>query len=77
MNDKIASLLLICLVALSIVYVCSSTALSSHATQSVDAVPSGPTTVIGEPRQNVKLSNGEPTPRILGDPIDDPKPRKK
>lgn len=77
MNKKIVSLLLLCLVALSIVYVCSITALSSHATQSIDVMASRATASTEEHHQNTKLSNGEPTPRILGDPIDDPKPRKK
>jgi len=67
MNEKIVCLLLICLVSLSIVYGCGS-ALSSYPTQSIDAVPSKPTTVTEEPSQNVKLFYP------LGDPIDDPKP---
>ena len=72
MNEKIASLLLVCLVSLSIVYGCSTTASSSHAIQSIDAVPSGPTSVTEEPGQNVKLSYLDLIP--LGDPIDDPVP---
>ena len=74
MKEKIASLLLICLVALSIVYVCSRTALSRHTTRYKDAVPSRPASVTKEPPQNVKPSYPEPIP--LGDPIDDPKPNK-
>jgi len=74
MKEKIASLLLICLVALSIVYICSSTALSCHVPRSIDAVTSRPTSATEEPRQNVKLSYPEPIP--LGDPIDDPVPHK-
>lgn len=74
MNEKIASLLLICLVALSIVYGCSSTALSSHATRSIDGVPFRPTTVTEETCQNVKLPYPEPNLDIMGDPIDGPRP---
>ena len=74
MNGKIVSVLLVCLVAMSIVYVCSSTALSSHATQSIGAVPSGPTIVTEEIRQKGKLSPLGPPMSIMGDPIKDVKP---
>jgi len=74
MNEKITSLLLICLVALSIVYGCSSTALSKHTTRSVDAVPFGPTTVAEDPCQNAKLSHLKPNLDILGDSVDDVRP---
>jgi len=74
MNDKITSLVLICLVTLAIVYGCSSTALCNHATRSVDGVPSRPTTLTEDPHQNVKLSHPKPNLDILGDPIDGPKP---
>jgi hypothetical protein len=72
MNEKITSLLLVCLVSLSIFYGCSTTASSSHTIQSIDAVPSRPTNVTEEPGQNAKLAYPELTP--LGDPIDDPVP---
>jgi len=71
MNEKITSLLLICLVALSITYGCSSTALSSHLRRSVDGVPSRSPNVTEEPCQNGKLSNPGPNPNIMGDPVDD------
>ena len=74
MNEKITSLVLICLVTLAIVYGCSSTALSSHATRSVDGVPSMPTTLTEDSRQNIKLFHPKPNLDILGDPIDGPKP---
>lgn len=74
MNEKITSLLLICLVALSIAYGCSSTTLSSHETLSVDGVPSEPTTVTEDPRQNAKLPPPKPNFEILGDPVDDVRP---
>ena len=72
MNEKITSLLLMCLVALSIIYGCG-TAFSNHLTWS-DGVPSGPTTAAEEPCQDVGLSCPEPNPDIMGDPIDDPTP---
>lgn len=72
MKEKIASLLLICLVALSVVYICSSTAFSNLVTKAIDAVPSKPITVTEGPRQDGKLSCPKPVP--LGDPIDNPKP---
>jgi len=74
MNEKITSLVLICLVTLAIVYGCSGTALPSHATRSVDGVPSRPTTLTEAPRQNVKLSHPKSNLDILGDHIDGPKP---
>lgn len=74
MNKKIACLLVICLVALSIVYVGGSTALASHATQPIDAVPSTRTTATEGPSQNKGLSYQKPIP--LGDPIENPRPHK-
>jgi len=71
MKGKITSLLLICLVALSIVYGCNSTALSSHLSRSVDGVRSGSPGVTEEPCQNGKLSHPGPSPGIMGDPVDD------
>jgi hypothetical protein len=71
MNGKITSLLLVCLVALSIVYGCNSTALSSHLRRSVGGVPSRSPTVAEEPCQNGKLSYPGPNPGIMGDPVDD------
>ena len=72
MKKRIASLLLVCSVVLSIVYSCSSIALSSHATESTDPVLSWPTTVTEELRPKRKLSYPGLMP--LGDPIDDPTP---
>jgi hypothetical protein len=74
MEEKIGSILLICLVALSIVYVCNSTALSSHATKSIDTAPSKPIILTEDSCQNRKLSYPEPIP--VGDPIDNPIPHK-
>lgn len=74
MNEKITSLLLICLVALSIVYGCSNAALPSHETLSVDGVSSGPTTIAEDPGKNAKLSRPKPNFDVLGDPVDDVKP---
>lgn len=74
MNEKITSLLLICLVTLVIVYGCGSTALSSHVTSSVDGVPSRPTAVTEDPRQNVRMSHSKPNFGILGDDVDDVRP---
>lgn len=73
MKKSIVSILVVCLVALSIVYVFSSIDSSSHETQSVDAVPSRPTTVAEEQHQNTKLSYPRLIP--LGDPVDDPTPQ--
>lgn len=74
MNEKITSLLLICLVTLVIVYGCGSTILSSHVTRSVDGVPSGPTTITEDPCQNGKLPCPKPNLDILGDDVDDVRP---
>ena len=74
MNEKITSLLLICLVALSIVYGCSNTALPSHEALSVDGVSSGPTTIAEDLGKNAKLSCPKPNLDILGDPVDDVRP---
>lgn len=74
MNEKITSLLLIGLVALSIVYGCSNTALPSHETLSVDGVSSGPTIIAEDPGKNAKLPPPKPNFEILGDPVDDVKP---
>ena len=71
MNEKITSLLLICLVALSITYGCSSTALSSHLRRSVDGIPSRSPNVTEESCQNGKLSHPGPKPIFMGDPVDD------
>jgi len=71
MNEKTASLLLICLVALSIVYACNSTALSSHIRRSVDGVPSRSPTATEGTCQNGELTYPGPNPDIMGDPVDD------
>lgn len=74
MNEKITSLLLVCLVALSIVYGYSSTALSNHETLSVDGVSSGSITGAEDSGKNAKLSRPKPNLDILGDPVDDVRP---
>ena len=74
MNEKITSLLSVCLVTLVIAYGCSSVALSSHVTRSVDGVSSELTTVTEDPRQNVKLPYPKPNLEILGDSVDDVRP---
>lgn len=76
-NKKIVSLLLVCLVAMSIVYSCSGTALSSHQTQSDDVVSSSPSKTTEGLGRSAKLAFREPNLEISGDPVDDPKPRKK
>jgi len=76
MNGKIVSLLLICLVALSIVYSCSGTALSSQQPQSDDVVSSGTCKTSERLSRGPKLAFREPRLKISGDPVDDPKPRK-
>jgi len=68
MKEKTVILMLICLVALSIVYSCTGIAFSSHTT------PTGPTRVTEEKHPNVKPSYPEPNLNILGDPIDNPRP---
>ncbi len=74
MKEKMVSLLLVCLVVLSIVYCCSSTILSSHATRSVDAALSRPTIVTVKHRRNPKLPYRGPNFDISGDPVEDIKP---
>jgi hypothetical protein len=74
MNEKITSLLLVCLVTLVIVYGCGSTVLSSHLTRSVDGAPSRSTIVTEDPCQNVKIAHPKPNFGILGDPVDDVRP---
>ena len=72
MNEKTISLLLVCLVALSIVYACNSNiALSSYTRPSVNAVPSGSPIATEENCQNEKLTYPGPHPDIMGDPVDD------
>ena len=73
MIEKITSLLLVCVVALSIICACSSF-LSSHPAPSVEAISSGPSTVIEKPWRNSKLPIQEIRLHITGDPIDDPTP---
>lgn len=70
MNEKITCFLLVCLVAMLIIYGWSNIALSSPATQSIGAVASEPITVAEDTSQNVKLAYP------LGDPIDDPVPHR-
>jgi len=74
MKEKMVSVLLVCLVVLSIVYCCSSTILSSHATQSVDVVLSRSTTMTVKHRRNPKLPYRGPKFHITGDAIQDVKP---
>ena len=72
MKMKTVSLLLVCLVTLSIVYAYGSTALARHATQPIDAAPSKLLTITEEALQNANLPSAQLVP--LGDPIDDPIP---
>lgn len=74
MKEKMASILLICLVALSIIYVCNSTALSSHELQAIGTAPSRPTSITETPSPKGRLSYPAPIP--MGDPIDNPIPHK-
>jgi len=72
MKSKMASLLLLCLVAVSIFYGFSRIASSGYEIQSIDAVPSSPTAITENPCQDIKQSYPRLVP--LGDPIDDPTP---
>jgi hypothetical protein len=74
MKEKIAPLLLLCLVAVSIIYGFGSVASSSHDMRSIDAVPSRPTALTEDHHQNAKWSYPRLVP--LGDPVDDPTPDK-
>jgi len=74
MKRKIACLLLLCLVAVSIFYGFSSIASSGHEIQYMHAVPSGPTTVIETLCQDTQQSYPRLVP--LGDEVDDPTPAK-
>jgi len=75
LKEKIASVLLVCLVILPFINSCSSIALFSHATHHTDVTPSEPTILTQETCQNVKPTYPKPNLGVLGDPIDDPKPR--
>ena len=68
MNRKIVYLPLICLVALSIIYGCSTTALFSHAPQSTDDILCEFISATESACQSAEMYYP------LGDPIDDPKP---
>lgn len=74
MKGKIVSVLLICLVGLSITFSCSSMVMSSPALQSSSAVQSKSNTITEEPRQITKLSCPELNLKPMGDSIDDPTP---
>ena len=74
MHKKIASLLLISLVTLSIIYGCCNIILPSYATRSIEAEPS-PTTLTETPHQTAKLSCPKRNLDVLGDPIDIPRPK--
>ncbi len=76
MNRKIVSVLLICLVALSIVYSCSGMALSSQQLQSDEVLSSGTCNRSERLSRGPKLAFREPNLEISGDPVDDPKPRR-
>lgn len=73
MKKKIASLLLVCVVALSFVYVCSTT-LYSRLNQSMNAMLSRPTIVTEEIRQKGKLPRLGPPLKTTGDPVEDIRP---
>ncbi|UCE28968.1 MAG: hypothetical protein JSV85_06835 [Candidatus Bathyarchaeota archaeon] len=73
MNGKIASLLLICLVATLVVYG-SSIALSGYAAKSADAQHPDPTTTTVEPCCNLRLDYSKLKPELMGDDIDGPTP---
>ena len=72
MKRKIASLLLLCLVAVSLFYGLNSIASSGQEIQSMDVAPSSPTTIIENPCQDIKQSYPRLVP--LGDDVDDPTP---
>ena len=72
MKRKIACLLLLCLVAVSLFYGFSSIASPGHEIQSIDAGPSNSATIIENPCQDIKQSYPWLVP--LGDDVDDPTP---
>ena len=72
MKRKIASLLLVCLAAVSLFYGFSSITLYGHEIQSMHAMPSGPTTIVENPCQDTQQSYPRLVP--LGDDVDDPTP---
>jgi len=72
MKSKMACLLLLCLVTVSLFYVFSSIASSGQEIQSMDVVPSSPTTTLENTCQDIKQSYPRLVP--LGDDIDDPTP---
>lgn len=75
MNGKIVYILLMCLVTLPIIYGCCSIPLYIRATHYTDVTSFEPTLVTKQTCQNVKPSYPRPNLSVLGDPIDDPKPR--
>ena len=74
MKGKIVSILLVGLVALSIIFSCSSIVMSSQVLQSPNAVQSGSSIMAEEPRQITKLSCPELNLKPMGDSVDDPMP---
>ena len=72
MKIKTVSLLLVCLVALSILYAYGSATLAPHATQPLGTAPSTLLTMTEETLRNANLPPAQLVP--LGDPIDDPIP---
>ncbi|UCC33567.1 MAG: hypothetical protein JSW53_00740 [Candidatus Bathyarchaeota archaeon] len=74
MKERLAGLLLVCLVALSIVYVCSSTILYCNVPPSLDGVTSWPALVLEEARHKGKPTDRGPPMDIMGDPVEDVKP---
>ena len=74
MNVKTVSLLLVCLVVLSILYAYSRTALAQHASQPMNVAPSKLLTITEEASQKVNQPIVQLVP--LGDSIDDPIPHK-
>lgn len=74
MHRKVAILLLIGLVVLSIVYGCSATALSNHGPQSTDTDSSKHIIVAEERGQDIRRPFPGRNLGVSGDPIEDPVP---
>ena len=73
MNEKFASILIICLVATLIVYG-YSIALSGYAVESTDVQHSSPTATPEDFCCNLRLDYSKLKPELMGDGVGDPTP---
>ena len=76
MDRKIAALLLVCVVALAVIYSCVGVVLSAQVDGFKEREPSGNTVGPSITRLSLKTSGLKPHQCGAGDPIDDPKPNK-